>query len=131
MSDPQHQSGQALDRCVCVHAEQNAILTAARFGIRVQDATLYTTQSPCMGCLKEAYQAGVVRIVYKSWYPAKYNDALRRQYEDLADHLAEHDATRFEPLGGAPAPVTSEGQPDPYEDESGQATELKPPFQPD
>lgn len=34
MSDPTHVSGAALDRCICVHAEQNAIVTAARFGIR-------------------------------------------------------------------------------------------------
>lgn len=61
MSDPTHVSV-ALDRCICVHAEQNAIVTAARFGIRVQDATLYTTQSPCFGCLKESLQAGISRI---------------------------------------------------------------------
>jgi dCMP deaminase len=129
MSDPQHQSGQALDRCICVHAEQNAFLTAARFGIRVDGATLYTTQSPCMGCLKEAVQAGVSRIVYQTWYPAKYNPALKRQYEDLANHLADGEAQRFEPIGGAPAPVKTEGQPDPYEDGSDEgATPLEPPF---
>jgi dCMP deaminase len=36
MSDQGHVSGQALDRCICVHAEQNAFITAARFGIRVE-----------------------------------------------------------------------------------------------
>jgi dCMP deaminase len=57
MSDPSHTAGRALDRCVCVHAEQNAFITAARFGIAVEGATVYTTWSPCFSCLKEAVQA--------------------------------------------------------------------------
>lgn len=116
MSDPTHVSGAALDRCICVHAEQNAIVTAARFGIRVQDATLYTTQSPCFGCLKESLQAGISRIVYKSWYPAKYNPVLERQYWALVGHLTEGDTARFEALGGTPPTTMPERQPDPYED---------------
>jgi cytidine/deoxycytidylate deaminase-like protein len=63
MSDPHHRAGQALDRCICVYAEQNAFIMAARYGIHVDGATLYTTQSPCFSCLKEAIQAGVVRVV--------------------------------------------------------------------
>ena len=70
MSDRGHVSGQALDRCICVHAEQNAIITAARFGIEVQESTLYTTQSPCFGCLKESLQAGLRRVVYAHEYQA-------------------------------------------------------------
>jgi dCMP deaminase len=65
MSDEGHTAGASLDRCICVHAEQNALLTAARFGIRVDRAVLYVTLSPCFGCLKEAIQAGVTRIVYE------------------------------------------------------------------
>jgi deoxycytidylate deaminase len=117
MSDPSHLSGQALDRCICVHAEQNAIITAARFGIHVDGATLYTTQSPCFGCLKEAVQAGIVRVVYRKFYAAKYNDVLQEQYHQLADHLAQSNSTRFEMLGGDDQPVETvetEGQPDPY-----------------
>jgi dCMP deaminase len=117
MSDRQHQSGQALDRCICVHAEQNALLTAARFGIQVDGSVLYTTQSPCFSCLKEAVQAGVVRVVYRNWYPARYNDALREQYAALANHLAASDPIRFEALGGGRPPYETEGQLDPYEDE--------------
>jgi dCMP deaminase len=125
MSDPEHTSGKALDRCICVHAEQNAFITAARFGIRVEGATLYTTQSPCFGCLKEAVQAGVRRIVYQSWYHAHYGDALQRLYWDLADHLSAGEPTNFEALGGRDAPKDEEGQPDPYAEET--ATTLEPP----
>jgi dCMP deaminase len=99
-SDPEHTPGRGLDRCICVHAEQNAFLTAARFGMRVEGATLYTTLSPCFGCLKEAVQAGVVRIVFAEAYRMPVGDALLRQYDDLARHLSGGDPTRFERLGG-------------------------------
>jgi len=97
-SDPEHVPGRGLDRCICVHAEQNALITAARFGIKVDGATLYTTLSPCFGCLKEAVQAGVRRVVYEAEYHAPMSDVVRRQYEDLARHLARDDDTGFERL---------------------------------
>jgi deoxycytidylate deaminase len=100
MTDPEHVSGRALDRCICVHAEQNTLLTAARFGSRVEGATLYTTHSPCFGCLKEAVQAGVERIVFLHEYATDYNEALRNQYDQLTQHLSGGDPTRFEVLGG-------------------------------
>jgi dCMP deaminase len=111
-TDPAHVSGQALDRCICVHAEQNALLTAARFGIRVDRATLYATQSPCFGCLKEALQAGISRIVFREPYRADYNEALRRQYQDLANHLP----VGMNSLDGAEPLITVEAGPpdDPF-----------------
>ena len=114
MTDQQHVPGAALDRCICVHAEQNAFITAARFGIRVDGATLYTTSSPCFSCLKEAVQVGVKRVVYNEWYPAKYSPALQRQYRDLYMHLADDDPTRFEMTGGGVPPIAAAGQPDSY-----------------
>lgn len=57
-------SGTAYDLCICVHAEQNALLAAARFGISVEGATLYTTMRPCFGCTKELLQAKVSRVYY-------------------------------------------------------------------
>lgn len=126
MSDREHLPGKALDRCICVHAEQNAFITAARFGIHVNGATLYTTSSPCFSCLKEAVQAGVTRIVYKEWYEAHYDRALAKQYLELANHLPQGVPNRFEALGGGRPPITHESQPDPYEDENGQATPLDP-----
>lgn len=115
-TDPEHISGKALDRCICVHAEQNTVLTAARFGISVDGACLYTTLSPCFGCLKEAAQAGVKRIIYGEMYPAKYSEALMKQYEELALHLTEGDREDFRPLTPDP-PIATSAQPDPYEDE--------------
>jgi dCMP deaminase len=127
MSDPSHVAGQSLDRCICVHAEQNAFITAARFGIHVEGATLYTTLSPCFSCLKEAIQAGVVRVVYKKWYPAKYSEPLEQQYRQLADHLTEGDPTRFEALAGRGGLFVEDAPPDAFEDAPPESDGLKPP----
>src|SRR5580704_6427505 len=48
-----------LDLCLCVHAEANALLSAAKCGTRTEGASLYTSSQPCFACLKEAHQAGV------------------------------------------------------------------------
>lgn len=58
------ESGRGYDVCVCVHAEQNALLSAARFGIPVEGADLYTTTRPCFGCMKELLQVGVQKVYY-------------------------------------------------------------------
>ena len=55
-------SGSSLEECICVHAEQNAILSAARFGTPTEGATIYTTTRPCFGCTKELLQAKVVSV---------------------------------------------------------------------
>lgn len=62
-------TGQFYDLCVCVHAEQNAVASAARFAVATDDAAVYTTVQPCFGCLKELMQAGVKRIVFLDWWP--------------------------------------------------------------
>ena len=55
--------------CVAtVHAEANAVLQAAKNGIRIEGATLYTTASPCWPCFKLVANAGCVRIVYGEFY---------------------------------------------------------------
>jgi dCMP deaminase len=51
------------------HAEQNAIVQAARHGIGIEGATLYCTNNPCLTCTKLLINAGVVRIVYEEEYP--------------------------------------------------------------
>ncbi len=95
MADPEHVPGRGLDRCICVHAEQNALLAAARFGVRVEGATLYSTLSPCFGCLKEAIQAGVRRIVFDEAYPVAPPGPIAEQYAQLAAHLCREDPAAF------------------------------------
>ncbi len=75
-------SGTAYDLCICVHAEQNVLLSAARFGIALAGSTLYTTMRPCFGCLKEMLQVRVERIVYlHDWvYP---DPEVNREYRHI------------------------------------------------
>lgn len=54
----QYLAGEGYDVCICVHAEQNALLSAARFGIAVEGADIYTTLAPCFTCMKELLQLG-------------------------------------------------------------------------
>ena len=56
--------GEGYDKCICVHAEQNALLTAARFGIAVEGSVLYTTLKPCFSCAKALLQAGVRELYF-------------------------------------------------------------------
>ncbi|MHB8420834.1 MAG: deoxycytidylate deaminase [Myxococcales bacterium] len=55
--------------CVAtIHAEANAILQAARNGVRIEGADIYTTASPCWPCFKLIANAGLRRIVYGEFY---------------------------------------------------------------
>jgi dCMP deaminase len=51
-----------------IHAEANAIIQAAKNGVRIEGATVYVTASPCWGCFKMIANAGCVRIVFGEFY---------------------------------------------------------------
>jgi len=55
--------------CVAtVHAEANAIIQAAKNGVRIDGGELYTTASPCWSCFKLIANAGIRRIYYGEFY---------------------------------------------------------------
>jgi dCMP deaminase len=55
--------------CVAtVHAEANAIIQAAKNGVAIEGATIYTTASPCWPCFKLLANAGCRRIVFGEFY---------------------------------------------------------------
>jgi len=51
-----------------VHAEANAIIQAAKNGVRIEDAEIYTTASPCWNCFKLIANAGIRTIYYGQFY---------------------------------------------------------------
>ncbi|MGI6496304.1 MAG: deoxycytidylate deaminase [Kiritimatiellia bacterium] len=61
-------SGSDLGECLCSHAEENAIVQAAYHGIRVKDAMMYVTISPCLFCAKMIINAGIREVVYGGDY---------------------------------------------------------------
>ncbi len=69
-------SGTQHEVCYAIHAEQNAIIQAARLGISIEDATLYCTHQPCVICAKMIINAGIRRVVYEQGYPDPLSLAL-------------------------------------------------------
>ena len=70
------------DVCICVHAEQNALITAARFGNGVEGSVVYSTLRPCFDCTKIALQAKIQAIYYLHDWQHPIGE-LREQYELL------------------------------------------------
>ena len=62
-------SGQQHELCRGVHAEQNAIIQAARYGVHTDGSVLYCTTQPCVQCTKMLLNAGVTEIVFSEGYP--------------------------------------------------------------
>ncbi|MCL2520949.1 MAG: deaminase [Spirochaetaceae bacterium] len=51
-----------------IHAEMNAIIFAAKYGVSIDGATLYSVYQPCRNCLKHILNAGIKYIVYSEDY---------------------------------------------------------------
>ena len=62
-------SGERHELCRGLHAEQNAIIQAARHGVNIAGATLYCTNSPCIICTKMLINAGIQQVIYVDGYP--------------------------------------------------------------
>lgn len=62
-----------------IHAELNCILKSAKEGVSVQDATIYTTLSPCVPCAAMLINAGIKELVWQETYRDTSGlDLLRR-----------------------------------------------------
>ncbi|MBQ7368884.1 MAG: cytidine deaminase, partial [Clostridia bacterium] len=75
--------------CFAVHAEQNAIIQAARHGVNIQGATLYCTHQPCVICAKMIINAGISRVVYKEGYPDDFSIALFEEAKVIVEKYEE------------------------------------------
>ena len=65
-----------------VHAEENAILNAARNGASVLGGKIYCLHFPCRNCLKSIMNSGIREIVYYRNYNDESNKKLLRRYLD-------------------------------------------------
>ena len=70
-----------------VHAEANAIVQAARNGVRLDGADIYVTASPCFGCFKLVANAGLSRIVFGEFYRDQRIFTLSEQLGIHLEHL--------------------------------------------
>jgi dCMP deaminase len=62
--------------CRGLHAEQNAIIQAACYGISIGGATLYCTNKPCIICSKMIINAGIRKVFYKEGYDDPLADTM-------------------------------------------------------
>lgn len=53
---------------LALHAEQNAILYAAKSNISIEGSTLYVTLSPCISCARVIFTIGIKKVFYKDSY---------------------------------------------------------------
>jgi dCMP deaminase len=83
-----HLSGRLYDICLCVHAEQNAIATAARFGVAVEGGIVYTTLQPCFNCFKEIMSVRIRGVIFQRAWQAGHPDYgwVAEEYERLVGH---------------------------------------------
>jgi dCMP deaminase len=66
-----NENGTVSHHCVrTLHAEQNAIIQAAKFGISLDGSTLYCKMTPCRVCAMMIINSGIVRVVCEKHYHA-------------------------------------------------------------
>lgn len=64
-----NEDGSIKHNCIrTTHAEQNAIAQAARHGVSIEGATIYTKMVPCLDCVKMIINAGIKRLVCERDY---------------------------------------------------------------
>ena len=90
-------SGERHELCRGLHAEQNAIIQAARHGVNIDGSTLYCTTMPCIICTKMLINAGIRRVVFEEGYA----DELAREMVAEAGIEVEQ-FLRTTALGAAP-----------------------------
>ena len=82
------ETGCALDSkgscSLAIHAEQNAILYAAKNKVNIKGCTLYVSLSPCLSCARIIYSMGISRVVYLNSY-AEYKGLPKDEGLDFLD----------------------------------------------
>ena len=69
-------SGERHEICRGLHAEQNAIIQAAKHGTSISGAVLYCTNMPCVICAKMIINAGITKIIFDGGYPDNLGEEM-------------------------------------------------------
>ncbi|KAI9207647.1 cytidine deaminase-like protein [Polychytrium aggregatum] len=83
-------SNHSLDTCLCLHAEENALLEAGRERVDsgVGHAILYCNTCPCLGCAKKIIQVGIREVIYALGY--KMDDMTAKLFDSAGVQLRQH-----------------------------------------
>ncbi len=84
----------------CVYAEMAAICDAARRGVSIRGATLYSTTFPCHGCAKHIVAAGISRVVFIEPFPKSLVLELHHDSIAVDDPSPPPGMVRFRPFVG-------------------------------
>ena len=95
MKSTTHEDGHVTQHCVrTAHAEQNAIVQAAKLGVGIDQGTVYCKMTPCAVCAKMIINAGIKRVVCEKRYHAgSESEEMFRQVGielDFFDENVEH-----------------------------------------
>lgn len=90
-------AGSSLDRCLCIHAETNALFMSGIDRIREGNTTLYCNTCPCLTCSVNIVQLGIKEVVYdKSYSIDEYTQRILdeggvtlRRYEPVQEGLVD------------------------------------------
>jgi dCMP deaminase len=80
-------SGERAEICRAVHAEQNALVQAAKHGVSINGAVIYTTLQPCVLCTKLIINAGIKKVYYTQSYPDQLAMEMAAEAELELVHL--------------------------------------------
>ncbi|KAF1082273.1 MAG: dCMP deaminase [Candidatus Rifleibacterium amylolyticum] len=80
-------SGQRQELCRGLHAEQNAILQAAAFGVSLKGGDCYCTHQPCITCAKMLINAGIKRVVFLGDYPDELSLEMLKEAKITLERL--------------------------------------------
>jgi len=75
------------DGCLCLHAEENALLEAGRDRVG-EEAVIYCNTCPCLRCSIKIVQTGVREVVYSLSY--KMDDATARVFQEAGVKLRQY-----------------------------------------
>jgi dCMP deaminase len=78
-----------------LHAEQNALLQAAKLGVACAGSDIYVTCQPCSGCAKMLINGGVSRVIYEGDYPDEFTWEL---FRDAGTEVFRFTEGRIEPV---------------------------------
>lgn len=90
----------SIDFHPCTHAELSAILDAAKQGVSIRGATLYTTTFPCHLCARDIISGGISKVVFCEAYPKSKNEELYSNILEIDPESPSDDKVPFNTFFG-------------------------------
>ncbi len=97
MKEVTHKDGTSSKHCVrTTHAEQNAIVQAARIGVSLEGATIYCKMTPCYTCAKMIINAGIKRVVCRKDYHTSDDTKRIFQKAGIALEIIDNEVEEYD-----------------------------------